>query len=75
MEPDMAAEFSNKTFLIQAEAADLLRVSERTLERWRVVGSGPPFRRFGRRVVYALTDLQAWASTRVFVSTSTPDAR
>lgn len=45
------------TFLIQSEAADFLRVSERSLERWRVEGTGPNFRRFGRRIVYATTDL------------------
>lgn len=57
-------------FLIQPEAAAFLRVSERTLERWRVEGGGPPFRRFGRRVVYARDDLEEWADSRCFQSTS-----
>lgn len=57
-------------FLLQNEAAQLLRISERTLERWRVEGSGPQFRRFGRRVVYARGDLHDWANTRAFQSTS-----
>ena len=58
------------TFYNQPEAAELLRLSERTLERWRVEGIGPPFRRFGRRVVYAKTDLESWADSRLFTSTS-----
>jgi excisionase family DNA binding protein len=61
------------SFLIQIEAAELLRVSQRTLERWRLEGSGPPFRRFGRRVVYARQDLEDWATKRVFSSTSEAD--
>jgi hypothetical protein len=60
-------------FLLQAEAAGYLRVSERTLERWRLEGTGPPFRRFGRRVVYASEDLSGWAAARSFSSTSEAD--
>ena len=58
------------TFFNQTEAAELLRLSERTLERWRVEGMGPPFRRFGRRIVYARADLERWADSRCFESTS-----
>ena len=61
-------------FLKQSEAADFLRISERTLERWRVEGTGPRFRRFGRRVVYAKSDLESWADGRCFTSTSASEA-
>jgi excisionase family DNA binding protein len=37
--------------LTQAECAELLRLSERTLERWRVAGGGVPFVKLGRRVL------------------------
>ena len=57
-------------YLTQPEVAEFLRVSERSLERWRVEGSGPRFRRFGRRVVYAQHDLVAWAEGRSFSSTA-----
>ena len=57
-------------FLIQPEAAAYLRVSERTLERWRVEGGGPLFRRFGRRIVYARGDLEEWAEARCIQNTS-----
>ena len=57
-------------YLNQDEAADFLRISERTLERWRVEGNGPRFRRFGRRVVYSKTDLDTWADGRCYQSTS-----
>jgi len=61
-------------YLIQAEAAKLLRVSGRTLERWRVEGGGPAFRKFGRRIVYAAADLHTWAEARRYRSTSAGDA-
>ena len=40
-------------FLNVTETAELLRISPVTLCRWRTEGVGPPFRRFGRRVVYS----------------------
>lgn len=60
----------HKTYLTQFETAEFLRISERTLERWRVEGNGPRFRRFGRRVVYAKSDIEAWADGRCYQSTS-----
>ena len=43
------------------EAAKRLGLSPRTLEAWRRRGAGPPYRRFGRAVRYALGDLDAFA--------------
>ena len=49
-----------------------LRLSPRTLEKQRVLGGGPRFRKFGARVVYARSDLRAWADTRSYGMTSDP---
>lgn len=57
-------------FLTQAEAAELLRLSERTLERYRLTGAGPRFRAFGRRRLYARSDLLDWADQQARHSTS-----
>ena len=57
-------------FLTQREAAAHLRLSERTLERYRVAGTGPSFVKFGRRVVYRQDDLRRWADTHTYRSTS-----
>lgn len=57
-------------YLTNAEAAAVLRLSPRTLEKLRVNGGGPRFRKFGSRVIYAREDLDAWASERVCESTS-----
>jgi Helix-turn-helix domain len=61
-----------RLFLNNEEAARFLNLSPRTLEKQRVIGDGPRFRKFGRRVVYAITDLQAWADERACESTSDP---
>ena len=60
-------------YLSNDEAADYLRLSPRTLEKQRVLGGGPKFRKFGRRVMYAVADLDAWAEDRRFCSTSDPE--
>jgi helix-turn-helix protein len=57
-------------FLTVAEAAIFLRISAVTLGRWRIEGRGPPFRKFGRRVMYAYEDLLAWAKEQSRSSTS-----
>ena len=56
--------------LTQRDAASLLRLSERTLERLRLQGGGPAFVKAGRAVRYRETDLEAWIVARVVSSTS-----
>lgn len=60
-------------YLTNDEAAEFLRLSPRTLEKQRVIGGGPRFRKFGRRVMYAVADLEAWADARSFEATSDPE--
>jgi len=57
-------------FLDQAQTADFLKLSERTLERMRWKGDGPKFVKLGRRTVYRQSDLIEWANARVFSSTT-----
>jgi Helix-turn-helix domain len=61
-----------RVFLNNDEAARFLNLSPRTLEKQRVIGGGPRFRKFGRRVLYAVIDLEAWANERTCESTSDP---
>ncbi len=60
-------------YLTNEEAAQFLRLSPRTLEKHRVLGGGPRFRKFGRRVLYAIDDLERWANERSFTMTSEPN--
>ncbi len=41
-------------------AADYLGLARRTLERWRLVRLGPPYRKLGTRVVYTRAALDEW---------------
>jgi hypothetical protein len=56
-------------FLTNVEAAAFLRLSPRTLEKQRVLGGGPRFHKFGRRVLYSVRDLESWAHARSFEMT------
>jgi hypothetical protein len=56
--------------LNQREAADYLRLSERTLERMRLLGTGPRYVKASRLVRYRDEDLESWIAARVRTSTS-----
>jgi hypothetical protein len=57
-------------FMDTVQAAGFLNISPRTLEKQRVIGGGPRFRKFGSRVLYAVVDLQAWADGRSYADTA-----
>lgn len=60
--------------LDQHEAAKLLGISARTLERHRLTGTGPRFSRIGRLVRYRQCDLAAYIEQHLRTSTSEPSA-
>ena len=51
-------------FLNTAQAAHYVSLSKYTLERKRVTGGGPPFRKHGRHVFYHIDDLDAWSAAQ-----------
>ncbi|RYD92600.1 MAG: DNA-binding protein [Sphingobacteriales bacterium] len=58
-------------YLRTADAANYLGVGQSTLERKRIDGTGPKFRQLGAKIiVYALADLDEWASQSIMLSTS-----
>ena len=57
-------------FLTTVQAADYVGLSPRTLEKMRVLGGGPRYRKHGRYVRYHIDDLNAWSSSRTHDSTS-----
>lgn len=69
---DVEPNSTTTPFLSNVEAAVFLKLSPRTLEKMRVIGGGPRFRKFGRRVLYKLNDLEQWADGRACESTSDP---
>jgi hypothetical protein len=53
----------------EAGTARKLRVSRRTLQRWRTMGCGPPFTRVGpRRIIYDDEGIEAYAAERTHTS-------
>ena len=61
-------------YLRTKEAAPVVCLCARTLEKHRTYGTGPAYRKIGGRVVYALDDLKAWADRGTKTSTSDPGA-
>ena len=64
------ATFSADGFSPQEAIAKYLGLSERMLERLRLEGRGPVYRKFGRRVLYEGRDVLAWADAHRRTSTS-----
>ena len=62
-------------YMTTGEAAAFLRLSARTLERYRLNGAGPRFHKFGTRVLYLRADVVAWAAERGRSSTSDDGAK
>lgn len=49
-----------RAFLPAEDAAAYLGLSKQQLDVWRMRGGGPAFHRVGRRVLYAVADLDAF---------------
>lgn len=57
-------------FLSTDQAAHFIGLSRRTLEKMRVHGGGPQYRKHGRYVRYHIDDLEGWSKSRMKESTS-----
>ncbi|WP_265519109.1 helix-turn-helix transcriptional regulator [Nitratireductor luteus] len=62
-------------FLTTRDAAHYLCLSYRTLEKMRLTGHGPRFRKHGRYVRYHIAELDAWSEGRRKNSTSDEEER
>ncbi|PAQ05471.1 helix-turn-helix transcriptional regulator [Mesorhizobium temperatum] len=51
-------------FLSTAQAAFYIGLSQRTLEKMRLTGNGPKFRKHGRYVRYHIDELDDWSKGR-----------
>jgi hypothetical protein len=60
-------------FLTEARAAELLSINVRTLQQWRLRGTGPKFVRISSRCIrYRHRDLLRWTEELLRSSTSEP---
>jgi predicted DNA-binding transcriptional regulator AlpA len=56
--------------LRRPEAAALIGISPRTLEKLAVTGGGPSYYKIGATVLYDIADLEAWLEKHKRTSTS-----
>jgi hypothetical protein len=61
---------TNKRYLKQQDAKEILPMSDGWFEKARLDGSGPPFIKIGRRVLYEENTLRKWVEARTRKSTS-----
>ncbi|MBZ9763335.1 helix-turn-helix domain-containing protein [Mesorhizobium sp. CA8] len=62
-------------FLNTAQAAFYIGLSQRTLEKMRIKGAGPKFRKHGRYVRYHIDELDEWSKGRQNETGSTDGGR
>ena len=65
-----SASKNGSPYLNTLQAANYVRLSHKTLEKMRVVGGGPVFRKHGRYVRYHIADLDRWSMAHARESTS-----
>lgn len=56
----MSSEPILSDFLTKEELAEQLQRNPRTLDRWAVLGIGPPRTHVGRKVLYRRASVQKW---------------
>jgi len=57
-------------FLTEKEASAVLRISGKSLQKHRMLGSGPSFYKLGGKVLYKLADLVHWTEQNKHQSTT-----
>lgn len=60
------------TLINEREAAEMIGASVRTMQQWRLRGTGPPFRKLSRMVRYSVRDIEIWVDSQRRTSTSDP---
>lgn len=58
--------------LNRPDAAEYLGVGVKTMDNWRVFGTGPRYLKLGSRVLYPVEELDAFKAASLRTSTSTP---
>jgi len=61
-------------YLTTKEAARIVGLCPRTLEKHRTYGTGPRYSKIGGRVLYSIDDLKAWIEMGARSSTSDANA-
>ena len=59
----------NRLHMRTPQAAAYLGLSSSTMEKMRLRGNGPPYAKFSRLVIYAVSDLDDWVGSHKRLST------
>jgi hypothetical protein len=51
-------------YLLPVELAAELKICTKTLDRWKLFGSGPPITKIGRKIYYSRAGVVAWLRAR-----------
>jgi len=54
---------TKKRFISEIELAENYGIPRKTLQKWRLFGNGPEFRKFGASVRYDVSRIEAWIET------------
>ncbi|WP_070157818.1 helix-turn-helix domain-containing protein [Sphingobium phenoxybenzoativorans] len=64
-ELDRAEQARNRSpYLTVWETCQYLKISERALKRFRILGTGPKYQRHAKLILYHVDDVIAWAKSR-----------
>jgi predicted DNA-binding transcriptional regulator AlpA len=51
---------TKKRFISEVELAENYGIPRKTLQKWRLFGNGPVFRKFGTSVRYDVAEIENW---------------
>jgi predicted DNA-binding transcriptional regulator AlpA len=68
--PLLTTPMQMQPLLTTRAAAELLCLDQRTLERFRIAGTGPRFVKMGKSIRYRPSDLETWLAAKTHSSTS-----
>lgn len=55
-------------YLSEVQFCERYGVGQRTAQRWRATGGGPPYARLGKwRIAYRVSDCERWAAGRTYL--------
>jgi hypothetical protein len=69
---DSTEQLPTGPYFVTKKAAAYLGLSARTLEKHRVCGTGPVYRKIGGRIIYTKEDMDRWVARGFRTSTSDP---
>lgn len=60
IDKETESEMTNVLYITEIDAAKRLGLARSTLARWRGIGDGPKFHKFGSAVRYSIADLERY---------------